>query len=213
MIASGTAMLIAGLAGAGATAASNVYGTKKASKINERSIDEQAKSETDTRALAREQAARDEVARQEELKYKRESREAAIAMDQKRYDAYVAANQPYWSKGSQLFGDLLEMAGQGGQSIAMPQGGMPAGATPTAGAPLPSTGADQPSLLDVARSAATGGAAPPQSRGLTMAAQQPFARQQAPAAFNGLSLMDLAKMVQAGRSYDPSSMNPTDAQP
>ena len=162
------AIIAAIIAGTATTAISNAYSTNKAADVNEKSIAAQSQSEKNTLEaeaaaqkdaeaaaaatktadlqLQRDQMAATEKARLDDLAYKQQTRDAALAMDQKRYDAYVTANQPYWATGQQVYSNLLDLAHvgnpgvtRGSSAVPMPGVAPPAaGATPFAGLPAPS---------------------------------------------------------------------------
>ena len=116
----GTAAAIGiGLASAGASAASNIYGSKRAGSYNEKALRAQERADQDAMRFEREQAERNEVARRENL-----------AADQKRWDDYLNAHKDRWAMGGRVLGDLYDMAGRG-------RGAAPSMNIPSAGSAPP----------------------------------------------------------------------------
>ena len=128
---------ILALAGTAGTAATNIYATKRAGKINDRSIDAQSaearrQQELDRYAidqqreiarLDREQAER---ARQAEVQYRENARQEALAFEESRWTDY---NNQY---NAWLGGPVSNLANTSGMS--MPRG-MGPGAAPPRGMP------------------------------------------------------------------------------
>lgn len=117
-IATGTALLMAGLASAGTQA----YATKKAGDTNKRSLDAQAKAEAEALAYEREEAARRERQYKEEAAFRDRAYRETLAADQSRWNDYARIMAPHWGVGSQALAGLSDLMG---------------GAVPTGGAGMP----------------------------------------------------------------------------
>jgi hypothetical protein len=220
-------LIIAGI-GLGAKAATDWHASNQAKDVNRASIAAQSKTDTATATQATQneadRAAEAKAAREQtqllhdqDLAAKQKAYDAGLALDKQRYDAYVAANTPYWALGSKLLGSLYNMAQPGGASSGAPAMMLP----PTAGGPAGGTppmagqgaGAPPPTLMDLARGGAPQDLPPPgtsgaPSLGVALAASQGSGRRpplmpMTPQGTNGLSLMDLARMVAMRRGGVP----------
>ena len=174
-----TGAAIAMAVAASVSAASNIYATKRAGKINQQSIEAQERAEREAAAIERERLKAEQAEAEARRKQEEAQRAAYYAFEQKRWDDYVRTQTPYWNVGQQAYGSLLDLAGGGlrgsqaplpgpgptGQQFvpAAPTPSMPPGGTPAAGAR--GTGKQQwSSLYDLARSRPRQTMAFPQSR-------------------------------------------------
>ena len=128
ILGSAAAIAIA-LGTAGAQAATSIYGTRTAGRQNQQAM--QAQERGDVRADAynrealtqqRELADKTRALEEQALAEKKAAREAAMAMDRQRWTDYVDINRPHWQLGSQVLGNLYDLAGYRG-------GGMPGSAS------------------------------------------------------------------------------------
>lgn len=112
MIGTGIALAI-GLGSAAASAASNIYGAKKAAGVNEKAISAQERD-------SQRQVALDE---------------RRIAADQQRWGDYLRVHEPIWSVGGNALKGLAQMAGVPGGGGGAPRAGMamPPGGTMASG--------------------------------------------------------------------------------
>ena len=114
------------IAGAGSTAVS-VYSTKKAAKVNEKSLEAQEL-----------ESVRETAARTAEY-------DQAIALDKQRWADYVRVHEPSWQLGNRTLASLSDIAGYGGPTPQMPSGSAPpapgVAPGPVATVPMPTAGA------------------------------------------------------------------------
>ena len=131
----GTAAAIAiGLGSAGATAASNIYGQRSASKTNERAIDAQRVAEAEAARIENARLQEERAAHERSLAAAEKGRQEGLAFDRERWNSYMGAQRDYLN--SPLFANLLDLARGGGAR------GVGGGAQPRAVAPTTPAGQD-----------------------------------------------------------------------
>lgn len=207
----GTAAMIGiALASAGATAATNIYGTKKAASVNEKSITAQAASEEASRKAELEAQASQNAANAAEAEKQRQataaeaeqrrqaeiaSRNQYYAFEKQRWDDYVRVHQPSWNVGSSAFNSLAGMLGVAG-----------GGGTPNVGssAPTPSPAIFTPGSPVSSPTATTAGApGSGQVPSIGRSSAQAYPRMATPASAAPMSLQDL--LMLASRRATPTT--------
>ena len=201
----GTAAAIVMAITAGGTAASSIYGTKRAASVNERGIAAQRDESREAMALQTSEAEKQRVWEAEQRRQQRE-------YDQGRWDSYITANQPHWQVGQQALGSLTDLAGLPGGTFGPGASGPAVGSAPatTAAGAAPATAVAGSAGLSLSARAGqqprepTTSAAPGRGRQV-YAAMQPMMAGQAPgtSGIAGFSLQDLAMLSQFNRAKAP----------
>ena len=206
------------LAGAGASTAANIYGTRSAGRQNRRAQDLQAEESrlavreaAEDRALAAEEARAQRGLEERRMAESQARWTQAQAQDQSRWQDYLRANEPHWNQGGRVLGNLFDLAGMSGGAPSMPNTGAMAGASfdersaaaPSGAVSAPVGAAPLLSLDDAMASGAPVSTAQPVPRAVparTQMAPRSYAMAQRPSG-GGSSmsqLLSLAEMANRG---------------
>lgn len=182
MIGTAAALAIA-LGSAGATAASNIYGTKKAAETNKRSLEATERDSVRAADLERE-STRELLAFQREEAARRDAaRQQAMEFDRQRWGDYTRIHEPHWQMGSGVLQSLTGLAGVKGGPAPRPG---------PSGPPMPG---NLRSLADMGTFAPMGGPAPQ----IAMTRPRMAAPMMEAPQGGGMNLMNLAQMAQMFR--------------
>lgn len=163
-------LVIAGAVMAAANVATNVYSTKKAAGVNEKSIAAQGASEARAVQLEREALKAQQAEADKQRQYAEwrarvddQARKDWQAFENQRWQDYVRAHSPYWATGQQAFQSLSELAGLpggGGASAGAPATGSAGSLATLAGGAMPTAGASGAAPLPTASTSPAGATSP-----------------------------------------------------